>query len=121
MNLSFRRSPSCLIVMMSGELDLSSAGVFRDKVDEELTKTGAPNLLLNLEGLEFVDSTGLGAILGRHRQITQGGGKMILTSVRPKVQSMVEMAGLSSVLVTARTEEEALRTIGCPQPEGGAG
>jgi stage II sporulation protein AA (anti-sigma F factor antagonist) len=117
--LSFHRSPSCLIVRMSGELDLSSAGVFRDKVDEELRRTGAPNLILNLEGLDFVDSTGLGAIFGRHRQVTLGGGKMILTAVPPKVQSMLEMAGLASVLPSERTDRDALRVIGSAL-QGGA-
>ena len=119
MNLSFQRSSSCLIVKMSGELDLSSAGVFRDRVDDELRKTGAPNLILNLQGLEFVDSTGLGAILGRHRQVTLSGGKMILTSVPPKVQSMLEMAGLLSVLHSERTDRDALQVIGSAH-QGGA-
>lgn len=119
MNLSFHRSPLCLVVRMSGELDLSSAAVFRDKVDEELRKTGAPNLILNLKDLEFVDSTGLGAIFGRHRQVTLGGGRLILTSVPPKVQSMLDMAGLSSVLSFARTDEDAFGIVN-PSPEGGA-
>ncbi len=117
--MSFHRSSSCLIVRMSGELDLSSAPVFKTKVDEELRKTGAPNLILNLQGLEFVDSTGLGAILGRHRQIVLGGGKMILTSVPPKVQAMLEMAGLLSVLHTERTDRDALQVVESPF-QGGA-
>jgi len=104
---------------MSGELDLSSASVFKERVDEELRKTGAANLILNLQGLDFVDSTGLGAILGRHRQITLGGGKMILTSVPPKVQSMLEMAGLFSVLQCERTDKDALQVIESPF-QGGA-
>ncbi len=119
MNLSFQRFSSCLVAKMSGELDLSTASAFRDKVDEELRKTGASNLILNLEGLEFVDSTGLGAILGRYRQVTLGGGKMWLTSVPPKVQSMLEMAGLASVLPSARTDGDALKAI-CPASQGGA-
>lgn len=120
MNLSFHRSPSCLVARMSGELDLSSAAVFKEKVDEELRRTGAPNLLLNIRGLEFVDSTGLGAIFGRHRQITQGGGKMILTAVPPKVQAMLDMAGLGSVLLSARTDEDALVMMNL-RTGGGAG
>lgn len=119
MNLSFHRSPSCLIVRMSGELDLSSAALFRDKVEDELARTGAPNLIVNLEALDFVDSTGLGAIFGRHRQVTQGGGKMFLTAVPPKIQSMLEMAGLSSVLLFARTDEDALSMLS-QRHKGGA-
>ncbi len=124
MNLSFHRGPSCLVAKMSGELDLSSATTFKERVDQELRSTGAPNLVLNLRGLDFVDSTGLGAILGRMRQVTSGGGKLVLASVPPKVVSMLEMAGLASLMPVARSEEEAFRLVlgdGAAQPEGGVG
>jgi stage II sporulation protein AA (anti-sigma F factor antagonist) len=107
MNLSFRRGPQCLVARLVGELDLSSAPEFKERVERELRATGEPNLVLNLRGLEFVDSTGLGAILGRMRHITAGGGTMALASVPPKVLSMLEMAGLSSMLPIVRNEEEA--------------
>jgi len=124
MNLSFHRGPSCLVAKLSGELDLSSATVFKERVDQELRATGAPNLVLNLRDLDFVDSTGLGAILGRMRQVTAGGGKLVLAAVPPKVLSMLEMAGLASLLPMARTEDEAFRTLagGCHSAsEGGEG
>lgn len=111
MNLSFHRGPSCVIAKLSGELDLSSATIFKDRVDQELRATGAPNLVLNLRGLDFVDSTGLGAVLGRMRQVTAGGGKLVLAAVPPKVLSMLEMAGLASLLPMARTEDEAFRVF----------
>ncbi len=123
MQLVFCRGPSCIIATMSGELDLSSASSFRLKVDEELRKAGVPNLILSLKGLAFVDSTGLGAILGRHRQITRAGGKMVLTDVAPRVMSMLEMAGLSSVIPIMRTSEDALRALTLDfesSPRGGA-
>lgn len=124
MNLSFHRGPSCLVAKLIGELDLSSATIFKERVDQELRATGAPNLVLNLRGLDFVDSTGLGAILGRMRQVTAGGGKLVLAAVPPKVLSMLEMAGLASLLPMARTEDEAFRisTGGSyAGPEGGEG
>jgi stage II sporulation protein AA (anti-sigma F factor antagonist) len=108
---------------MSGELDLSSAAAFKERVDRELRATGLPNLILNLRNLDFVDSTGLGAILGRMRQITSGGGRMVLASVPPRVMSMLEMAGLASLMPIARTEEDAFRLAsgeGPAGPEGGA-
>lgn len=124
MNLSFHRGPSCLVAKMSGELDLSSAPVFKERVDQELRATGVPNLVLNLRGLDFVDSTGLGAILGRMRQVTAGGGHLVLVAVPPKVLSMLEMAGLASLLPVARTEEDAFRLAlggSSAKSEGGEG
>ena len=123
MDLSFYRGPSCLVAKMSGELDLSSAAAFKERVDRELRATGLPNLILNLRNLDFVDSTGLGAILGRMRQITSGGGRMVLASVPPRVMSMLEMAGLASLMPIARTEEDAFRLVSgscAAGPGGGA-
>jgi stage II sporulation protein AA (anti-sigma F factor antagonist) len=112
MHLAFYRNPVCVIAEVSGELDLSAAGSFRDRVDQELSRTGSPNLVLNLQKLDFIDSTGLGALLGRHRQVTASGGKFILAGPPPKVMSMIEMAGLSSVLKIVRSQEDALRLLG---------
>lgn len=120
MNLTFHRGPSCLVARMSGELDLSSAAAFKERVDQELRATGIPNLVLNLRALDFVDSTGLGAILGRMRQVTAGGGKMVLAAVPPKVLSMLEMAGLATLMPVARTEDDAFRLISGGGPAGGA-
>lgn len=123
MDLSFHRSPWCLVVRMSGELDLSSATVFKVRIDQELRASGMPNLVLHLRNLDFVDSTGLGAILGRMRHVTSGGGRMVLAAVPPKVMSMLEMAGLASLMPVARSEEEAYLMLsggGFTDPRGGA-
>lgn len=112
MNLVFyKKRSSCLVAKVTGELDLSSATLFRDRVDQELRKTGIPNLILNLKGLTFVDSTGLGAILGRHKRVTSAGGKLVLVDVPPKIISMLEMAGLLCIIPVTNTQEEAIKVI----------
>jgi len=121
MDLTFHRGPSCLVAKMSGELDLSSAATFKGRVDQELRATGIPNLVLNLKALDFVDSTGLGAILGRMRQITAGGGRVVLASVPPKVLSMLEMAGLAALMPIVHTEDDAFRVISGEGPRAGPG
>jgi len=97
------------VARVSGELDLSSAARFRSLIDQELAKTAVPNMVVNLKNLSFIDSTGLGVLLGRHKTVTSWGGKFILFDVPPKIISMLEMAGLLSVLQTARTEQDAIK------------
>ncbi len=112
MRLTFSRGPAWVAARVSGEIDLSSAQDFRTRIDQVLRRTGIPNLILCLEDLDFIDSTGLGSMLGRHRHITASGGKMIIVNVPPRVLAMIEMAGLSSVFSLARTHQEALRVLG---------
>ena len=123
MHLTFARTPSCLVARVSGELDLSSAARFRDLMDNELRKSAVPTVVVNLKDLTFVDSTGLGVILGRHKTVTSWGGRFILSDVAPKVISMLEMAGLLPVFQIGGTEEEAIKLAERGQSEnpGGGG
>lgn len=107
----FHKESSCLVVKVSGDLDLSTAPRFKESIDQEMRKTGVPNLVLNLRGLNFVDSTGMGAILGREKEVSSCGGKMILTEVPPKIISMFEMAGLTGILSIVKREEEAIKLV----------
>lgn len=111
MEIQFHITPLFLAARVSGELDLSSAAKFRSLIDRKLEESQMPNIVINLKNLSFVDSTGLGVLLGRHRTVTSWGGKFILTDVTPKIASMLEMAGLSRVLKTARTEQDAISMI----------
>lgn len=111
MEIEFHVTPLFAIARVSGELDLSSAAKFRGLIDQELRKSGVPNVVVNLKNLSFIDSTGLGVLLGRHKAVKSWGGKFILTDVPPKIMSMLEMAGLMRVLETTRTEQDAIRLI----------
>ncbi|HHX10729.1 MAG TPA: anti-sigma factor antagonist [Firmicutes bacterium] len=111
MEIEFHVTPLFAIARVSGELDLSSAAKFRGLIDQELRKSGVPNVVVNLKNLSFIDSTGLGVLLGRHKAVKSWGGKFILSDVPPKIASMLEMAGLMRVLETARTEQDAIKLI----------
>ncbi len=111
MQIDFHVTPLFAVARVSGELDLSSAARFRSLMDQELRKSAVPNVIVNLKNLSFIDSTGLGVLLGRHRAVISWGGKFILTDVPPKIVSMLEMAGLLRVLETARTEQDAIELI----------
>lgn len=64
-----------LIVRLEGEVDMHVADTFRKTVDEAMEQAGVPNLMLNLARVTFIDSSGLGVILGRYKRIAQLGGR----------------------------------------------
>ena len=72
-----------LIVRLAGELDHHHAEKVRASIEAELEKGEFRHLVLNLARLEFMDSSGLGVILGRYKKVSQLGGKMILCSIQP--------------------------------------
>jgi stage II sporulation protein AA (anti-sigma F factor antagonist) len=100
-----------LVVRLHGELDLVVADEFRTGVDRELERRSVRNLVLNLEGVSFIDSSGLGAIIGRYKRISRQGGKVIITRAKPQVKRILELSGLMKIIGMSASEAEALRKL----------
>jgi anti-sigma F factor antagonist len=97
-----------LVVRVAGELDLEAAAAFRRQVDEWVERTGARHVVLNLRRVTFIDSTGLGAILGRLRRARAAGGSLAVVRPAAPVRALFDAAGLGGVLPVFPTEERAL-------------
>lgn len=111
MTVEVREHGSAIVAKVSGELDLLTAPSFRAQVDEALAANGLRNLILELSGLSFVDSSGLGAILGRYKVVTQLGGRMILAGPQPQVQRIFALSGLFKIMDPASSLDQALEMV----------
>jgi stage II sporulation protein AA (anti-sigma F factor antagonist) len=98
----------CLIARVQGELDYCSAPAFRTAVEARLDETEALHLILNLEGLTFVDSSGLGALLGRYRRMVKAGGTVSLVGVSDQARRILEQAGIFRIIPVFKSEEQAV-------------
>lgn len=101
-----------LVVRLEGELDHHTAERVREQVEAELDRGLTENLVINLEGLQFMDSSGLGVILGRYKRVTQNGGRMALCSVNDQLMKLFEMSGMMKILRIYQTESQALTETG---------
>jgi stage II sporulation protein AA (anti-sigma F factor antagonist) len=101
-----------LIVRLSGELDHHEAEVLRDKWKEMLYSNPVKHIILNLEDVSFMDSSGLGVVLGRYKEVIQLGGEMVVCSISPPVKRLFEMSGLFKIVRLEENEEFALATLG---------
>lgn len=99
---------NALVVRLAGEFDLHSAEEFRAVVDESLDREGVVNLVLNLKEISFIDSSGLGAILGRYRKISGGPGTMIIAGPSRRVRQLLELSGIPRIIPIYVSEKVAL-------------
>lgn len=83
-----------LVVRVAGELDLQAAGEFRRRIEAELDRAQIRTVYVDLARVTFIDSSGLGALLGRWRRIRQEGGRMVLVAPAPAVRPVLELAGI---------------------------
>jgi anti-anti-sigma factor len=74
LGLELRRMGSILIIKVCGEFDLGEADNCRRQIDERVRAEGVKELLFDLEKVTFIDSSGLGVILGRYRKAKENEG-----------------------------------------------
>lgn len=111
MEIEFVLRRSVLLIRLKGELDHHWAEQVREKVDRELTRHPAGSLVFNLGGLTFMDSSGIGVLLGRYRRISAKGGRMVVCEVPPAISKITEIAGLSRIIPFFKREETALQHL----------
>lgn len=87
-----------LVVKLNGELDQSCAPEIREKIDKEISSHNINNLIMDFYGVSFMDSSGIGMLLGRYKLIKARGGKMLIIRTRPQVDKVIELAGLKKII-----------------------
>ena len=111
MRIDVERVGDTLLARVDGDLDLSTAAAFRETIDRSLDGAGAKHLVLNMSSLTFVDSSGLGAILGRYRRVSERGGRLVAADVPTNISRLLALSGLQKIITTYPTEAEALRSL----------
>jgi stage II sporulation protein AA (anti-sigma F factor antagonist) len=101
-----------LCIRLSGELDHHTSEELRSKVNDALEQHSIQHIILNLEQLTFMDSSGLGVILGRYKQIKNLGGQMVVCSISTSVKRLFEMSGLFKIIRLVPNENEAFEMLG---------
>ena len=91
----------------SGRLDVTGAPTLKDAVSE-IVKTGQPKLVLDLEGVSFVDSTGLGSVIAALKMVRSSKGDLRLAAPNQQVRVVLELTTLDRVFPYYATVEEAL-------------
>jgi anti-sigma B factor antagonist len=95
------------VVAPTGRLDVAGAPALKDAISEAL-KNGQPRVVLDLEGVSFVDSTGLGSVIAALKQIRSSQGDLRLAAPNQQVRVVLELTTLDRVFPYYSTVEEAL-------------
>lgn len=101
-----------LCIRLNGELDHHTADELREKVSSAIEENNVCHIVLNLEKLSFMDSSGLGVIIGRYKQIKQVHGEMVVCAISPAIKRLFDMSGLFKIIRLEPTEEYALQRLG---------
>jgi anti-sigma B factor antagonist len=110
LSLTNRKNGSATIVDLKGKIIFGAeCDVLRSEVKALLASQ--PRLILNLEGVEYVDSGGVGTLVGLYTSAKAVGGDIKLASANDRVQHVLEITKLVTILSTYPTEEKAIAAI----------
>ena len=98
MQVKFSRKGTTLIVGIIGELDHHTAEYIRDKVDSEIIKSTTKNVVFDFSRVSFMDSSGIGVIMGRYKNVQKLNGKTAIVNMSSQVRRILEMSGLLRVM-----------------------
>lgn len=100
-----------LVMQMYGEIDHHSAGEVRTALEREIKRTGAINIALDFGRVTFMDSSGIGMIIGRYKTVTSLGGKLIIYEASEQVIRLLEMAGIDKLVIISPTLQEGIKEL----------
>jgi len=95
------------VVVPTGRLDVAGAPALKDAISE-LVKNGPPRVVIDMEGISFVDSTGLGSVISALKQIRGSQGDLRLAAPNQQARVVLELTTLDRVFPYYATVEEAL-------------
>jgi len=104
-----------LVFKLRGSLDLATAPTVRAALSEA-TEKGSHNLIVDLTQLEFLDSTGLGVLIGAQRRAAEHGGSFRLIVNNGPISRLLNITGLIAVFAAYRSLEDARANRGRLSP-----
>ena len=94
------------VVSVQGELDIASAPRLREAVIDVVT-SGHAEVIVDLDGVDFIDSTGLGVLVGALKRTRTHGGDLRIVCASRRVLDVFDLTGLDQVFVLSGSLEEA--------------
>ena len=104
-NLEFRTEKGTMRVKLTGDIDHHSAKLIRKRIDSEMFINRPYELRLDLSQIEFMDSSGLGLILGRYQTATEMGIGFSIYEPSPSVCKILKLSGLEKMINIIRGKE----------------
>ncbi len=90
--------PDAVTVVLAGELDHYTAPQIRTQLDDILRDGSIIHMVLDLENLTFMDSSGIGVMLGRLRILQMRGGTLSVKNMQPAIGKLFHLTGMHRVI-----------------------
>ena len=101
----FETAGTCLTILLPAELDHPASDIIRRESDRIMGRIYIRTINFDFRRTTFMDSSGIGLLVGRNEKITYLGGRTIVTNVCPRIQKILQFAGLDQELCILQCED----------------
>ena len=108
MEISLIPKHRMILVRVAGEIDHHSAEQIRTMVEKEIRRTNAINIAFDFGRVSFMDSSGIGMIIGRYKTVSALGGAVIVFDANEQVRRIMEISGLDRLIIISDTMQKGI-------------
>ena len=111
MDVSFSKKDKIIIAEIDGDIDHRYADELRRFTERELYASGADSIIFNMSKVHFMDSSGIGVIIGRYKTVSALGGKLVIACPSCEVNRILEISGIYRIIKSCDSVFEAVAEI----------
>lgn len=99
MSVTIETEDGVVEAILSGEIDHHSAGDLREQIDNAISGITPTRVILDFKGVTFMDSSGIGLVMGRYKQLEGTGAVLELRGLSSPIKRVMRLAGLDKIAV----------------------
>ena len=111
LKLEIKKEKDYTHIIVHGEIDLYNANELKEKVNMSTDRAASSNVIIDLKDVEYIDSTGLGILIGIKRRVNEKGGRLILVLYSDRINKLFEITGLNKIFTISRSFESAVENF----------
>jgi len=110
--MQFTQKDKSLYIKLEGEIDHHSAGDIRQAIDNTFEPTDCRWMIFDFGGVTFMDSSGIGMLIGRYKDAKKRGGTVAIAGMTPEISRIFAISGLAKIIDSYASIDEAEAALG---------
>ncbi|WP_250673949.1 anti-sigma F factor antagonist [Paraclostridium ghonii] len=99
------------VEFLSKELDHHIANEVREEIDYVIQDKQIKNIVFDFKNMNFMDSSGIGVVIGRYKKISSEGGKVAVINLNSRVKKVFDLSGMNKIIEVHNTYEDAISSF----------
>ena len=83
----------------------------RNKIDDRIARNGSNKVILDFSNVNFMDSSGIGVVIGRYKKLSMKKGEICIANVQESVKRVFELSGMFKIIKLYKSVQEAIEVI----------